>query len=173
MVTAMGAEDGNGMTVPEIRAEVAEITDLYDTDPEAAHGREDDLLARFIRWIAVCEADPMAAELVKLLDADRVNYCGSLITHLGQAADQPLTPRDVAAARGVEVGTVYRYLTESRRRDRSPTLALRPMDILIPTASADGEPPRWWPDAPMAAWLARNEHRRAGHRTAGTPRGES
>lgn len=68
-------------------------------------------------------------------------------------ADGPLSPRDVAAARGVQVGTVYRYLTESRRRNRIPTLHLRPMDIPIPDVTDD--PPRWNPTGPIAAWLAR------------------
>lgn len=64
------------MTVAEIRAEVAEILALYDADPDTAHGREDDLTERFVRWIALCDADPMAAELVKLLDADRTRWYG-------------------------------------------------------------------------------------------------
>jgi hypothetical protein len=73
-MTQTTADTGNGMTVPEIRAEVAEIVALYDTNPDAAHGREDDLMERFVRWIALCDADPMAAELVKLLDADRTRW---------------------------------------------------------------------------------------------------
>lgn len=67
----------------------------------------------------------------------------------------PLAPRDVAAARGVEVGSIYRYLATSRYRDGRPDLHLRPMDIPLPDASAKGDPPRWFPDGPIAAWIAR------------------
>lgn len=67
-------QNGNGMSVQEIRAEVAEITALYADAPDTAHGREDDLIERFVRWIALCDADPMAAELVKLLDVDRTKW---------------------------------------------------------------------------------------------------
>lgn len=63
-----------------------------------------------------------------------------------------LAPRDLATARGWEIGTVRRYLTESRRRHRSG-LHLRPMDIPLPDASDD--PPRWQADGPIAAWIAR------------------
>jgi hypothetical protein len=66
----------------------------------------------------------------------------------------PLAPRDVAAARGVEVGSIYRYLAVSRSRLRQE-LHLRPMDIPLPDASEPGQLPRWLPDGPIAAWIAR------------------
>lgn len=66
----------------------------------------------------------------------------------------PLAPRDVAAARGVEVGSVYRYLTESRRRAKTGE-PLRPRDIPLPDLAGDGQLPRWLPDGPIAAWIAR------------------
>lgn len=68
----------------------------------------------------------------------------------------PLTPRDVATARGWEIGSVHRYLGRTRARLRHvPPLPLRPGDIPPPDASADGEPPLWLPDGPIAAWIAR------------------
>ena len=70
----------------------------------------------------------------------------------------PLAPNDVAAARGVQVGSVYRYLATSRGRLRAG-LHLRPMDIPLPDATTI--PPRWRPDGPIAAWTTR---------TATTPR---
>lgn len=73
-MTQTTAGTGNGMTVSEIRAEVAGIIALYDTQPDAAHRHEDDLMERFVRWIALCDADPMAAELLKLYDADRTKW---------------------------------------------------------------------------------------------------
>lgn len=66
----------------------------------------------------------------------------------------PLTPRDVATARGWEIGSVYRYLTESRRRHRMGQ-ELNPGNIPLPDASTD--PPRWSPDGPIREWIARTQ----------------
>lgn len=71
----------------------------------------------------------------------------------------PLAPRDVAEARRVKIGTVYRYLTLTRDRLRAG-LPLRPMDLPLP--DAQDSPPRWSADGPIALWLARTAGRPAG-----------
>lgn len=74
MVSTVGAKDGNGVTVPEVRAEVARI--LGNADAEAAHWDEDRLLEAFVRHVAAGRrmSPAIAAELVVLLDADRTRW---------------------------------------------------------------------------------------------------
>jgi hypothetical protein len=71
----------------------------------------------------------------------------------------PMTPRDVAVARRVEVGSIYRYTATTRARLRAG-LRLRPMDI--PPPDANDDPPRWDPAGPIAGWLARTAPSTAG-----------
>jgi hypothetical protein len=56
----------------------------------------------------------------------------------------------------VEVGTVYRYMTETRARLKAG-LHLRPMDIPLPDAEdpAGRRRPRWSADGPVAEWIDR------------------
>jgi 8-oxo-dGTP pyrophosphatase MutT (NUDIX family) len=69
-----------------------------------------------------------------------------------------LTPRDVAKARGVLLGSIYRYLAVTRRRaqDGQP---LRPMDIPLPDTTAENGRPLWSAGGPIAGWIARTADR--------------
>lgn len=70
--------------------------------------------------------------------------------------DGLLFKRDIAVKRGVDVGTVSRSLTESRRRVRLG-LPLRLRDLPVPLdedKAPDGRP-RWRRTPALTAWLNR------------------
>jgi hypothetical protein len=71
--------------------------------------------------------------------------------------DRMLSKRGVADARRVDVATISRYLTESRRRLRNGQ-PLRPMDIPIEDETRYARP-MWRADGPIAAWIARTADR--------------
>ena len=68
------------MDIEEVRQRVKTIRDIGNGDPEASHGREDDLREAFIRWIAgsaqvPVEVKEIAIEIIQTSTIDFPRWC--------------------------------------------------------------------------------------------------